>query len=83
MLENHGGSGKKMSQIYTKHFINIHDCSINYEKSLGFMEFSRIIDRFTAFETKLIFRYSDYIEDGNSKTCSEVVKKDCYTELTV
>ena len=47
------------------------------------MEFSRIIDRFTAFETKLIFRYSDYIEDGNSKTCSEVVKKDCYTELTV
>ena len=59
MLENHGGSGKKMSQIYTKNFVNIQDCSINYEKSLGFMEFSRIIDCFTTFGTELNFRYSD------------------------
>ena len=72
-----------MSQIYTKNFVNIHDCSINYEKSPGSMEFSRIIDCFTTFETKLNFRYSDYIEDGNPRTRSEVVKKDCYTELTV
>ena len=78
-----GDQEKKMSQICTKNFVNIHDCSINHEKSPGLMEFSRIIDCFTTFETKLNFRYSDYIEDGNPKTRSEVVKKDCYTELTV
>ena len=74
---------EKKSQIYTKNFVSTHDCSINHEKSPGSMEFSRIIDCFMTFETKLKLRYRHYNGDGEAKTRNEIVKKDRYNVLTV
>ena len=74
MPVNHGRSVKKISQIYTKNFVNTHDCSINHEKSPVSMEFSGIIDYFMTIETKLNLRSSHYIRDGDPKTGSETVK---------
>ena len=64
-------------------FISKHDCDINHEGSAGAMEKSGLIECFMESGKNRLLHYTSYIGDGNTKSCSEVVKRDPYPGTVV
>ena len=81
----HHGSLKKVltePNLYEQ-LISKHDCDINHEGSGGDMEVSGLIECFTESEKNRRLRYTSYIGDGDTKSYSEIVKKDPYPGTVV
>ena len=69
---------RKDTEDYEK-FITNHDCDINHEEgSSGAMEAAGLVECFMSSVQDRKLRYINYIDDGDSKSFSDIVAKDPY-----
>ena len=60
-----------------------HNCPINHEGSVGFLEAAGLVDCFMSSIEHRKLRYTHYIGDGDSKAYNDVVKNDAHSGIVV
>ena len=76
---------KNMQPDVYEEFVATHNCSINHTVtgSSGAMEAAGLVDCFKSYIQNRGLRYTNFIDDGDSKSYLEIVANDPYSGVTV